>query len=173
MYKPIYLIGARASGKTTVGRRLAEALGLAFIDTDEYMHEKYGQTVSESVERLGWEGFRQREGEALREVSGSGKVIATGGGMVLAECNRTHMRGTGRVFYLCAPADVLAERLLRNPAEAQRPSLTGGSIIEEMEEVLAQREPLYRDACHHAVDAAGDVDAVVKQLLEWVEKEEE
>ena len=80
-------------------------------------------------------------------------VWATGGGMVLAEANRRYMREHGRVFFLSAPVEVLAARLRRNPLEAQRPSLTGKSLDDEVREVLEARLPLYRDAAHHELDA--------------------
>lgn len=73
--------------------------------------------------------------------------------MVLAEANRRYMREHGRVFFLSAPAEVLAARLRRNPLEAQRPSLTGKSLDAEVREVLEARLPLYRDAAHHELDA--------------------
>ena len=80
-------------------------------------------------------------------------MVATGGGMVLAEANRRYMREHGRVFFLSAPAEVLAARLRRNPLEAQRPSLTGKSLDDEVREVLEARLPLYQDAAHHELDA--------------------
>ena len=110
----LYLVGARASGKTTVGKTLAKKLGLPFADTDQLLLESAGRTVDQIVEAEGWPGFRQRESAALREVTDahkSGCVVSTGGGMVLAETNRTLMRQRGMVVFLDAPEEVLAERL--------------------------------------------------------------
>ena len=141
----IYLVGPRACGKTTLGKALSEVLDVPDCDTDHHL-----------CERWGWEGFRSRESESLRlaseELAGRG-VVATGGGMVLAEANRRYMREHGRVFFLSAPVEVLAARLRRNPLEAQRPSLTGKSLDDEVREVLEARLPLYRDAAHHELDA--------------------
>lgn len=156
----IYLVGPRACGKTTLGRALSEVLDVPYRDTDQHLCARLGMDVANMVERWGWEGFRSRESETLRlvtrELADRG-VVATGGGMVLAEENRRHMREHGRVFFLSAPADVLAARLRRNPLEAQRPSLTGRSLDEEVREVLEARLPLYRAAAHHELDAGRSI----------------
>lgn len=162
----IFLVGARAAGKTTIGLTLAKSLGCDFVDTDLYMLETTSMTVAEVVEKEGWEGFRRRESEALRTVTRPGVVIATGGGMVLAEANREYMRAHGVVLYLSAPAATLAARLEANPENAQRPSLTGRTIVEEMNDVLAAREPLYREAAHHVLDATAPPETVIRQALE-------
>lgn len=161
----IYFTGPRASGKTTIGGLLAKRLGLPFFDTDIYMVEKDGLTVVQVVEKEGWEGFRRRESAALREVTGPGRVIATGGGMILAPENREHMRGTGTVLYLKAPAKVLAFRLALDPDHALRPSLTGKSIVEEMEEVLRARSAIYEGVAHHILDASPSIPEVLAEAL--------
>lgn len=179
----IYLTGPRACGKTSLGRALATALGLPFVDTDHYLRERSGEEVAAIVAREGWEGFRRRESAALREVAAGLEdasaaagadaqdaapvwrgVVATGGGMVLAEENRRFMRETGRVFFLDVPVTELVRRLSRDPLEAQRPSLTGRSLTEEVDEVLAQRLPLYEEA-HHRLDAARPLQDVCGQAL--------
>jgi len=162
----IYLVGARASGKTTIGRALANTLNYGFVDTDAYLSETSGMTVAEVVDKEGWEGFRRRESEALHAVTAPETVIATGGGMVLAASNREYMRAHGLVFYLHVPVEVMAERLRADPNAAQRPTLTGRSIVEEITEVLAEREPLYRETAHHVLDGSVPVEGVVKQALD-------
>jgi len=157
MRHTIYLVGARAAGKTTFGGALARQLGCNYVDTDIHLRE----TVADIVAREGWDGFRKRESAVLRAVTAPGTVIATGGGMVLAEENRRFMRENGIVLYLSAPAEVLASRLQANPNAAQRPTLTGKSIAEEVAEVLAAREPLYRETATHILNAA----ATPKELL--------
>lgn len=162
----LFIVGARAAGKTTVGKILADVLGYQFVDTDAYLLETTGETVADIVAREGWEGFRQRESETLRKVAIPRTVVATGGGMVLSEANRAFMREKGFVFYLSAPASVLASRLLADPNVAQRPTLTGRPIEVEMADVLAEREPLYQDAAHHLLDATATPSAVIKQALQ-------
>lgn len=161
----VFIVGARAAGKTTIGKGLAQALGCGFVDTDLHMLETTSLTVAQVVEKEGWEGFRRRESEALRAVTEPGMVIATGGGMVLSEANRQFMRAHGTVLYLSAPASVLAARLEAHPEASQRPTLTGRPIVEEMCEVLAAREPLYRDAAHHVLDATAAPGDVIAQAL--------
>ena len=164
----IFLIGARASGKTTFGRVLAEALHCNFVDTDVYMQNKWGETVADVVAREGWEGFRNREETVLHEVACPDTVIATGGGMVLRPANRLFMRENGTVFYLYARPEVLAARLEAAPNAGQRPSLTGKPIVEEVAAVLTEREPLYRETASYVLNAEGtlqDALAEVKKLL--------
>ena len=161
----IYLIGARASGKTTLGRPLADRLGMEFVDTDSHMRDACGMTVARVVEQEGWEGFRRRESAALREVSRPGRVVATGGGMVLAPENRDFMRANGTVLYLSAPAGVLAARLGAEPCAAQRPSLTGKSVLDEISDVLEQRAALYGATAHHVLDASLGLDRLVEAAL--------
>ncbi|MBZ2172434.1 shikimate kinase AroL [Nitratidesulfovibrio sp. SRB-5] len=166
----VYLVGPRASGKTTVGKALAARAGWHFEDTDATLTATAGMTVEQIVEREGWEGFRRRETEALCATLGrDGLVVATGGGMVLAEENRRMLRDGGLVAYLCGSVDLLAGRLARDPLAAQRPSLTGRPIAEEVAEVLAAREPLYRECAHVALDAGDDLRALVERLASLLE----
>ena len=165
----IFLIGARGSGKTTVGRMLANKLGFSLRDTDALITKKAGCTIADIVSREGWDSFRAREGKALVKAAKPDRVIATGGGMVLAEANRALMRDSGIVFYLEASAEALHERLSLNLHPEQRPSLTGGDPLQEIASVLQQREPLYRAAAHYNVDATlspAEVAAAIVKLIE-------
>lgn len=165
MTNPVFLIGARASGKTTLGAALADALGFAFRDSDVELQRDCGMSVAEIVDREGWPGFRRRERETLLRLAHPETVIATGGGMVLDPDNRAFMRGSGRVLYLSAPAAVLAARLASDPKAGQRPSLTGVSVVEEMGQILAEREPLYREAAHHLLDATVSLEKQIQEVL--------
>ena len=165
MSLPIYLIGARGCGKTTIGQVLARTLGYTFCDTDHYLQQTAECSVAEIVAREGWESFRTRETEALRAVTAPATVIATGGGMVLAEVNRHFMRERGHVIWLSAPAEALAKRLQQQPETAQRPTLTGQPIAEEMDEVLRLRAPLYQQAAHYRVDAMQPPEQVAEEII--------
>lgn len=165
MSSPIYLIGARGCGKTTVGEALSSALGYAFCDTDHYLQHSVQRTVAQIVAEEGWPGFRARETASLKAVTAPATIIATGGGMVLAEHNRRFMREQGRVIWLSAPSQVLAERLENQPEASQRPTLTGRPIAEEMSDVLRERAHLYRDAAHHEVNAMQLPERVVDEIL--------
>ncbi|NIH12493.1 MAG: shikimate kinase AroL [Serratia symbiotica] len=164
MTQPLFLIGARGAGKTTVGSALALALGYQFIDTDLFMQHAAQMSVAKMVEREGWLGFRRRENIALHTVSQPSTIIATGGGMILAQENRWFMRQHGTVIYLHAPASVLAQWLEAYPQDAQRPTLTGKPIAEEMFEVLAAREALYREAAHYVMEGTADPQQVIEQI---------
>lgn len=149
----IFLIGARASGKTTLGRRLSARLKRPFVDTDSRVGLMTGKSVADLVAAGGWEAFRDAETAALAEVAMfSGQVVSCGGGIVLRADNR-EMLASGIVLYLKAPAEVLAERLAHNPLSAQRPSLTGGGVVDEVRQVLSERGAAYLN-CAHAVLAA-------------------
>lgn len=165
MTQPIFLVGARGCGKTTVGVALAQALDRDFVDTDNYLLTTTRMSVADIVAQEGWNGFRARETQALKSVTSPDVVVATGGGMVLAEGNRQFMREQGVVIYLRAPAQILAGRLEAFPEEGQRPTLTGKPIVDEIVEVLAAREALYRQAAHHVIDASHAPDSVVDAIL--------
>ena len=160
----IFLIGARASGKSTLGSLLAEALQLAFADTDRHIRAASGLEVDALVARSGWPAFRVRESAALRECARPHTVVATGGGMVLDPGNREFMRTTGTVLFLDVPAQLLASRLAGDPRTVQRPSLTGLPPAEEIARVLAERISLYRATAHHIINAARPVSELVRDL---------
>jgi shikimate kinase len=143
----ILLVGYRCTGKTTVGRLLAERLGWAFADVDDRIEAVAGKSVAEIFASEGEAGFRDREGAALAELcERSASVIATGGGAVLREANRRLLRDRGFVVWLTAQPETLWERLQTDPATAaRRPNLTARGGWEEVRALVADREPLYRE----------------------------
>ena len=166
----IFLVGARASGKTTVGRHLAALLHWDVVDTDHRIAHDTGMSIADIIAARGWDAFRREESLALRAVCreippSGGLVVATGGGMVLAEANRRFMSRTGTVFYLHAPAALLAARLAAAPEHGQRPPLTELTLEEEVTEILRLREPLYRETAHHVLDAALPPETVARNAL--------
>src|SRR6187402_855134 len=97
----IFLIGMMGSGKSTVGRALAQRLDRPFVDTDKVLVERTGVPVATIFEIEGEDGFRRRESGVLAELAqGNGHVVATGGGAVLAAENRDLIRSGGTVVYL-------------------------------------------------------------------------
>lgn len=143
------LIGYRGSGKTTLGKRLAEKLWLEFVDVDDLIVRTAGKNIREIFESEKEAGFRDRETAALRTaLAKPGYIIAAGGGAVVREENRQMIKASGlKCIYLHCDAQVLAERIHADPATADsRPNLThlaGG--VGEIRAMLEQREPWYRE----------------------------
>lgn len=155
----IYLIGMRGSGKTVVGLQIARRLALPIADTDALIVARRGLSIADIFAAEGEQAFRDLEARVLAEISQPPpKVIATGGGIVLAEDNIALMRQRGLVFWLDAPPSVLWRRISGDPASAaQRPPLTDAATgEEELARLLAQRAPLYARAAHHRIDTAAD-----------------
>jgi len=143
-----FLIGYRGSGKTTIGRRLADQLWQPFIDIDDQIVKIAGKTIKDIFEQDGEAAFRDLEEQAVKEaVATAEHVIALGGGSVLREANRNAIKNSGqKVIYLKSSSAELHKRISADPqTAAMRPSLThlGGSI-DEIEKLLAEREHLYR-----------------------------
>lgn len=153
-----FLVGYRATGKSTLARLLAEGLGVVAIDTDQWIEDQIGISIAECFERDGEERFRNLESEALeavasRVISGDSLIVATGGGMVIRPEHVDRMRELGVVVWLCATPETIRARLAADPSTVvSRPGLTGGSAVDEVEEVLARRTELYRAAAHHVVN---------------------
>lgn len=138
------LIGPRATGKSTVGRLLADRLGWPFEDADQALEARLGRSIASLFADEGEAAFRQEEERTLQALTQSPpRVLATGGGAVLRPSNREALRRFGFVAWLSADAHALAHRLRTDPGN--RPSLTGLGLVEEIQAVLQAREPLYRD----------------------------
>lgn len=147
----LWLVGMMGSGKTTVGRIVAERLGLPFHDTDEDVEEASGRTVAELFAD-GEEGFRDAEAEVVRSLAGERTVVACGGGVVLDEDNVDVLRAGGLVVWLDAPVDVLMARVGEG---AGRPLLEGDPAA-ELARIAAERRERYEAAAHVRVDATHD-----------------
>lgn len=172
MSLPIYLIGARGCGKTTIGRQLSQTLGYAFQDTDHHLQTVRQISIAQIVEDQGWEAFRHMEAESLQQVSAQASVIATGGGIILRPENCQFMRDNGRVVWLNVEPDELARRLVVDPEAEQRPTLTGRPISEEMRDILDVRRPLYSATAHHIIDAARPPERVVDDILDILRQQQ-
>ncbi|MFP5349091.1 MAG: shikimate kinase AroK [Gammaproteobacteria bacterium] len=138
----IFLIGPMGAGKSTIGRHLAELLGVAFQDSDSEIVQRTGADIPLIFEIEGESGFRRRETAVLEELTAQDNVVlATGGGAVLAEQNRSFLR-RGVVVYLQASIDTL---LARTQRDRSRPLLQDGDRRAKLEQILREREALYRD----------------------------
>lgn len=162
----VFFVGLRASGKTTLGRKAAERLGLPFVDTDELVVERAGRSIAEIVEAEGWDEFRRLETEALREVAGKPMVVATGGGIVLAPENRELLKQGGPVFYLLATTLLVVDRLTRDMDPDNRPPLTELPLTEEMGAVREERDPLYMEVAKFVLRAEEPLDELMAEVDE-------
>jgi shikimate kinase len=166
--KNLFLIGARGTGKTTVGRLVAERLGWRFCDADVLLEERAGKTIRAIFETEGEAAFRDRESALLAEIAGrQDHVVATGGGVVLRAENRLCL-ARGDVVWLRAEPVVLWQRLQQDASTAERrPDLAQGGLA-EIEEVLRIRAPLYERCADLAVDAdTRTPDEVSSLILAW------
>jgi len=142
----ILLCGPMGSGKSSVGRALAELLGWPFVDSDACIERDAGLSVAQIFEREGEAGFRRRERETLGSLPARGSVIALGGGAVEAPENREILRGKGNLVWLDARPETLVARI---GADAGRPLLSGldtPARIERLRELSTRRAPAYASA---------------------------
>jgi shikimate kinase len=160
----IFLVGMMGAGKTTIGRALARSLGREFVDSDRLLAQRTGVAVATIFEIEGEAGFRRREQALIADIAqGDDQVVATGGGSILAAENRRAMREAGTVVYLRARLESLWERTRH---DTSRPLLATPDPRAKLEALLAEREPLYREAAHVAVDTGSQgTQAVVKRIL--------
>lgn len=142
----LVLIGPMGAGKTTIGRRLAQALGLPFVDLDERIVSDCGASIALIFDLEGEAGFREREHRALAEaLAGPPMVLATGGGAILREDNRALMRAQGYVVHLDIEPARQWERLKR---DRSRPLLKTADPRAKLAELKAARDPLYHAVAH-------------------------
>lgn len=166
----VVLIGYRGAGKTTVAEALSRKTGMEVISTDAMITKKEAADIPQIVRRHGWEYFRDRESEVIREVAALENVIVdAGGGAVIRERNTRLLKDTGTVFWLTASVETITRRIEAND---QRPSLTGNqTFLEEISGVLKERTPLYEKAADHIVKTDGRTpDEIAGEILETLKK---
>lgn len=161
----IILSGFMGSGKTTVGRVLARALRMRFVDMDRYIEERAGKTVREIFADEGEARFRALEAETVRELAkGKRYVVASGGGTLMNPENvRAFREGGGTVYFLDVPAAALKERLKN---DKKRPLLQvpdRGAVIDRL---LAERRPKYLAGADRTVEAGAPVSVVARRIAE-------
>src|SRR4051812_3392631 len=166
----VYLVGLMGAGKTTVGRMLARRLKLRFLDSDLEIERRCGVRVPAIFEIEGEAGFRVRESQAIAElVELDGVVLATGGGVVIAEENRRLLAARGTVVYLCARPEDLYERVRH---DRNRPLLATADPLGRLRELYAERDPLYRSIADLVVDTGRQgAQALSRGLLEKLGEE--
>jgi len=165
--KNLFLIGPMGAGKSAVGRQLARMLHLTFMDSDEEIESRTGVDISFIFEKEGEEGFRVREIKVIDDLSNmDGVVLATGGGAVLSPESRSRLGARGYVVYLKTGVD---QQLSRTSRGRERPLLDNGDRREVLENLLAEREPLYFEIADLTIETDGrKVYAVANEIVEAI-----
>lgn len=159
----IFLIGLMGAGKTTIGRQLAQSLGKQFIDSDHEIEARTGVNIPLIFELEGESGFREREAAVIDELTARDNVVlATGGGAVLREENREHLKQRGTVIYLQATVDQLLERTRK---DKNRPLLQTEDPRARLSTLLQEREPLYLELADLVVTTGqGSIRSLVEAI---------
>ena len=137
------------SGKSTIGKRVADLLGLAFVDSDHEIQRRTGVDIPTIFDFEGEEGFRRRERQVIDDLTqGDGIVLATGGGAVLDPDNRKLLSARGLVVYLYCTPEQQYERTIR---DRNRPLLQTEDPLGRLRELMEERDPLYRQTADFTV----------------------
>ncbi len=169
-HKPhrVFLVGPMGAGKSTVGRELAALLGLEFVDADTEIERRTGASIPWIFDLEGEPGFRSREAALIDELSRrDALVLATGGGAITTPANRDALGARGVVVYLHAPVEL---QLQRTGHDTNRPLLQGDDPRGRLEQLMAEREPLYREVADITVEAGqGRARALAKRIVRALE----
>ncbi len=157
----IYLIGMPGSGKTTLGKRLAEKLNQTFIDLDHHIEQKQLLFIDEIFQMYGEAKFREIETESLKDVMHLNAVISTGGGIVMKKTNKSLMNGL--IIYIDTPIDIIEKRLKDS---YDRPLLKEKTL----EELYELRFLKYQGFADRIVSNGLDIDKALNDILKIVEK---
>ena len=146
----IILVGPMGAGKSTIGRLLAKELRLVFRDSDKEIEQRTGVSIPLIFDVEGEQGFREREHSAIVDLCRmQGIVLATGGGAVLRQDNRQALREGGHVIYLCTSVE---QQLDRTSRDRNRPLLRTPNPRQVLTDLMALRDPLYREIADIVVE---------------------
>ena len=160
----IFIVGPMGAGKTTIGKQLAKNLGWEFLDSDHEIVARTGVQIPIIFDIEGEAGFRKREKDIINELTLRERlVLATGGGAVLDEENRSALSTRGAVVYLCATAEQLFKRTAR---DRNRPLLQTENPLAKIKELLEVRDPLYREVADIVMETGEEnIRSVVRKLM--------
>ena len=149
----LVLIGYRCTGKTAIGRILADRLGWPLVDTDTLIQERAGKSIRQIVADGGWPEFRRIEREVVADVAArDGQVISAGGGIIVDDANTQALRDCGKVVLLTCAPETIWQRMKADPKTlAERPDLTDDGGIAEVTNLLEERREKYDAACHYRI----------------------
>ena len=161
----LFLIGPMGAGKSAVGRQLSKLLPMSFVDSDDEIEARTGVDIPFIFEKEGEAGFRAREAKVIDELSArDGIVLATGGGAIIDPQNRNFLGARGFVVYLFTSVD---QQVARTQRGRERPMLANGDSREILEDLMAFRDPLYREIADLTVETDGRrVNAVANEILD-------
>jgi shikimate kinase len=165
----LFLTGYRCSGKTTIGKTIAEAIDWSFVDADVILVRESGRPIKEIVAAEGWEAFRRMERSTLKQICTEDRqVVATGGGVVLDTDNVKAMKTNGMVVWLGASAGTIQKRMQQDKnTENFRPALTDKGRIEEIQGMLLKRNPYYESASDFYIGTDDlPVSEITKRIIE-------
>lgn len=153
------------AGKSAVGRQIAKALHLSFVDSDDEIESRTGVDIPFIFEKEGEQGFRKREAKVIDDLSAMDNVVlATGGGAIMDPENRSRLGARGFVVYLYTTVD---QQVARTNKGRERPMLANGDSREILEDLMAIRDPLYREIADLTVETDGRrVKAVANEIVE-------
>ena len=161
----LFLVGPMGAGKSAVGRQLAKLLHLSFLDSDDEIESRTGVDIPFIFEKEGEEGFRKRETKVIDELSVmDGIVLVTGGGAIVNPQNRNFLGARGFVVYLFTSVD---QQVVRTQRGRERPMLKDGDSRQILEDLMAFRDPLYREIADLIVETDGrKVKAVASEIMD-------
>ena len=164
----LFLTGPMGAGKSTIGRQLSKRLSKDFHDSDHEIEARTGVDIPLIFELEGEAGFRKREQAIIEELTRIPEIIlATGGGAILDPENRHHLSSRGRVIYLHASVN---QQLKRTRRDRNRPLLQTADPRAKLEELMAIRDPLYREIADVIIETDGKrVRDVVRQIIQQLE----
>ncbi|MES9873814.1 MAG: shikimate kinase AroK [Candidatus Sedimenticola sp. 20ELBAFRAG] len=168
--KNIFLVGPMGAGKTTIGRQLAELLGLDFDDSDKEIQRRTGVDIPTIFDFEGEDGFRRREKSVIDELTQrEGIVLATGGGAVLDVENRGWLSGRGVVVYLYCSPEQQFERTMR---DRNRPLLQTEDPLSKLETLMEERDPIYRQIADVVVQSEKrSAASVAKEIMRKIQSD--
>lgn len=173
--RSVILVGMPGSGKTTIGRGVASACGMEFVDTDELLQDAFGMTLQEYINRYGSAGFAEAEERFLKEYKEPDKpqVIATGGSAILYPEAVSHLKELGTVVFIDCDLPQLKKRIWN--FESRGIVLEPGKDKEKaMLELYAEREPLYYKYCDVRIEQGKkNRNSIINQVIEGVRDHEE
>ena len=160
-----------ASGKSTLGKKLAQTLSIDFVDTDREIEKKAGAEISWIFEVEGEEGFRERERKILKKsINKDDVVISTGGGIVTVKENRALMTTNGKVVYLKTPLEL---QLKRTEKDKKRPLIANGDKKQILEALKKERDPKYEEIADITIDQNGQKNrkTIINEIIDKLTSE--